>query len=319
MRNLINIITENSKELDDLTREKILSDPRCLRGVKIPKSARLWRGVGENSGSGMASYGQGLYFTCNRSYAARYGKVVELPTSVLPYYCLRFNTINDFQIWYQQAFTLMGYQDNRDVGKDFPDFADFIQYIDPSVDGLQIGKGRDAMFVNYGAVFITESSESNILTLWHGGRNLESDYQEIKAHAKGRWEHGPGLYLTSDRELASRYAKGQRRLYQVEIDITGAREISDVVIPLHDAIAFVERNIKGSKKAEFIEWLHRSYNRKGKLTANVIVNLSLNSEAISNTKTNILRQFLIDHGVDYAKADSHIYVVINPRIIKRIL
>jgi len=155
MRKWINL-TE-SKALDDTVRAEILSNYRCHRGVKIPPSARLWRGVSEDSGSGMATLGMGLYFTCDRSYAALYGKVVEVSRSNLPYNCLRFDTHNDFEIWYQQSFVLMGYRDNREVVEDFQDFGDFVRYIDPDVDGIQIGKGRDAMFVSYDVAPITES------------------------------------------------------------------------------------------------------------------------------------------------------------------
>ena len=141
-------LTESNTLLPDIKNE-ILSNYRCKRGPKIPPSARLWRGVSEDSGSGMATLGSGLYFTCSRSYAARYGKVIEISRSKLPYNCLRFDNTNDFEIWYQQSFVLMGYRDNRDVSANFHDFTDFIKFIDPDIDGIQIGKGRDAMFVKY--------------------------------------------------------------------------------------------------------------------------------------------------------------------------
>jgi hypothetical protein len=179
------------------------------------------------------------------------------------------------------------------------------------------------LFVKNKKIF---ENENNLLTLYHGGRDLESDYRDVKSHGKGRWEYGPGLYLTNDRETASRYARGGgRRMYQVTIDLTGARELNDVEIPLHEAIDFVERNIKGKARQEFIKYLRDGFERRGRITANNVVNLALNLEAIANSKTNILRQFLIDHGVDYAKVDSYggrsaveVYVVINPRIIKKV-
>ncbi len=156
MREFIDIVTESSAPIgryfgaipDDI-RERILSDYRVKRGVKIPASARLWRGESEESGSGMASYGMGLYFTCDRKYAARFGTVKELSRSVLPDNCLRFDTNNDFEIWYQTAFKLLGYEDNREVWNDYPDYSALLRDIDPSIDGIQLFKGRDAMFVLY--------------------------------------------------------------------------------------------------------------------------------------------------------------------------
>lgn len=148
MRSFINII-ENSQAAPDDIIEKILSDYRVKRGVKVPASARLWRGESDEPGSGMATYGLGLYFTRDRQYAKKFGKVREVDRSNLPWACLRFDTINDFEIWYQTAFKLLGYKDNRSVWKDFAGMDEFIRHIDPTVDGLQIGKGKDTMFVLY--------------------------------------------------------------------------------------------------------------------------------------------------------------------------
>ncbi len=174
------------------------------------------------------------------------------------------------------------------------------------------------------ADMVTEGVDTGILTLWHGGKDVESDYLEIRSHGKGRWEYGPGLYLTDDRTLASsKYAKGGgRKLYQITIDLNGAHECQDVIIPLHDAVAFVERNVIGRLRSTLINELNKIYERRGqKLPADVMINLCLNYEAIQNSKTGILRQFLIDHGVDYSVSHGSarsIYVVINPRIIKRV-
>lgn len=148
MRQFIDLITESSTVPSEIA-ERILSDWRVKRGVKIPASARLWRGESEESGSGMATYGLGFYFTADKKYAARYGTVREVPRSMLPWNCLRFDTINDFEIWYQSAFKILGYTDNRSVWNDFAGMDEFIRYIDPTVDGLQIGKGKEAMFVLY--------------------------------------------------------------------------------------------------------------------------------------------------------------------------
>ena len=168
--------------------------------------------------------------------------------------------------------------------------------------------------------------EAGEITLWHGGRDLQYDYREVISHGKGRWEYGPGLYLTNDRSIAQRYAKGSRRLYRVTINISGANCLEDTPIPLHDAVDFVERNVKVSLRTKVIDDLTLMYTRRGnRLFADTLVNLCINWEAISNSKTDLLRQFLIDHGIDYAHVDryggrngSEVYVVINPRIITRV-
>lgn len=163
---------------------------------------------------------------------------------------------------------------------------------------------------------------ANTITLWHGGRNLESDYLDVQSHKKGRWEHGPGLYLTSHYETAVRYAKGGGKLYRVTV--RQGRDISDVVISLDDAIEFVNRYVVGSKKKLMAADLRSNVARVGHLNAEVLVNLCLNNEALPNSKTNALRQFLIDHGADYAFVsryggrDETVVVVINPRVISKV-
>jgi hypothetical protein len=153
MRKYINIVEHAEQVMEsqipqDVARE-ILADRRCQRGVKISASARLWRGQGEHSGSGMASYGRGFYMTCDRRAAQAYGDVIELPRSVLPDNPLRFATKNDFQIWLQQAQRRLGYSDNREFVAAYHDLGDFIRALDPTIDGIQMYSGRDAQFVVY--------------------------------------------------------------------------------------------------------------------------------------------------------------------------
>jgi hypothetical protein len=162
------------------------------------------------------------------------------------------------------------------------------------------------------------------LTLWHGGRDLESSYDEVRPHKGGHLEHGPGLYLTTHYETAAKYAKGGGKLYKVTVG--DGTNISNVVIPLDDMLGFVRRYVIGSKRRAMEEDLRANMNRAKTdgVRAEVLINLCLNHEAIQNTKTGILRQFLIDHGVDYAKVsryggrDENLLVVINPKIIRKV-
>jgi hypothetical protein len=60
------------------------------------------------------------------------------------------------------------------------------------------------------------------------------------------------------------------------------------------------------------------------MQAEVMVNLCLNNEAIRNSDTGALRQWLIDQGADYARVANYggngetVVVVYNPRIIKSV-
>ena len=162
------------------------------------------------------------------------------------------------------------------------------------------------------------------IVLWHGGRDLESGYPEVRSHGKGRWEHGPGLYLTTHYDTAAKYAKGGGKLYKVTVE--EGTDIDDVTCPLEDAVQFVNRYVIGRKRKDMIDDLQRIMKRTNadQIRIEVLVNLCLNNEALPNSKTNVLRQFLIDHGVDYAWVkhyggrDETVLVVINPRKIKKV-
>lgn len=148
MRQWIDLLSESAlPRATPEQQEKILSDWRVKRGPKVGVNTKLWRGESEDSGNGMATYGQGYYFTTNRSYAKQYGDVVEVSRDSLPWGCLRFETINDQQIWTQQAEQTLGLKGRWH--QYFHDYSDFLRAIDPEIDGLQIGKGKDAIFVKF--------------------------------------------------------------------------------------------------------------------------------------------------------------------------
>ncbi len=158
------------------------------------------------------------------------------------------------------------------------------------------------------------------LTLYHGGHRLEYDYRDFRPHKNGRWEYGPGLYLTNKISMAQKYAKGQRTVYTVDVILDETKELSNVEIDIDDAIAFTNRFIKVAKRKETINWLERSLSRSGKLYAHVMVNLCLNGNALSSANTVELRRFLVDNGVDYAHDDmsmssAEVYVIFDPSVI----
>lgn len=169
---------------------------------------------------------------------------------------------------------------------------------------------------------IVESSDST-LTLWHGGRNLESSYHEFAPHKGGRWEHGPGLYLTNHYDIAARYAKGGNKLYKVTI--VKGQDSDDVTIPFDDVSDFAKRLVKGKARKEFLEMCQTNMQRRGLsgVPAKVVSTLALNLEAIQNSNTGELRRFLVDHGADYTFVQNYhggasVYVIHNPKVIKRV-
>lgn len=66
-----------------------------------------------------------------------------------------------------------------------------------------------------------------ITQLYHGGKDIDKTYHNGYEPSGGpkRYEHGTGLYLTADIEIAQSYAKGSRTVFAVEVDIDPSKEI----------------------------------------------------------------------------------------------
>lgn len=168
-----------------------------------------------------------------------------------------------------------------------------------------------------------EHLTKNTNTLFHGGRGLEFNWRDSISHKKGRWEYGPGLYLTTHYDTAYKYAKGGGSIYLVTF--TQGNAISDVQISSTDAFRFVEWYVVGSKKKTVKNDITSNMDRmkSDNIDAEHFLNIIINNDAIQNTKTSNLKQFLIEHGVDYSKQryggrDEYVYVIINPAIITKV-
>lgn len=138
------------------------------------------------------------------------------------------------------------------------------------------------------------------LTLWHGG-NLDH-IQEGVTHKKGRWEGGPGLYLTTHYDTAKKYAKGSRKLYQVTIG--EGKDIKDVDIEFDTVRHFINAFVIKSKRKDILQRLEDKWVKNGKINADIINNNMINEEALRPANTNAFRAFLVKNGVDYSIQDN---------------
>jgi len=137
------------------------------------------------------------------------------------------------------------------------------------------------------------------LTLWHGG-NLEYG-QENVSHKGGRWEHGPGLYLTTHYDTARKYSKGSRKLYRVVVK--KGTNIQDVNLPVSAVMDFAENYFIKSKRKEVVSRIEKRINNNT-INADTFLNIVFNEQAIKNTDTDKLRIFLVKNGVDYSIVDN---------------
>jgi len=140
--------------------------------------------------------------------------------------------------------------------------------------------------------FLLESEQT--MTLWHGG-NLENATEDSINHKKGRWEYGPGLYLTTHYDTARQYSKGARKLYR--ITIRKGNNISDVKIPVQNAFNFIDSYVLKNKVREVKDRLQR-WISNDTIPANIFSNIMIDG-SMRNTNNHMLRKFLVDNGVDY--------------------
>ena len=163
------------------------------------------------------------------------------------------------------------------------------------------------------------------LTLWHGGRNLEHSYKEFKSATKKRWEHGPGLYLTTHYDTASSYAKGGGKTYLVEF--SEGNNIDNIIIDLPKVYEFVNSTVIGHKRKEVLDCIHDNSNRTSdgtKIKASYLLNIMINFDAIVATKTDKLNNFLVEHGADYSIVDRFkgrnetVFVIFNNKLINKV-
>lgn len=137
------------------------------------------------------------------------------------------------------------------------------------------------------------------LTLWHGG-NLEFAQENI-AHKGGRWEYGPGLYLTTHYDTARKYSKGSRKLYRVTV--AKGVNLYDVSLPLPTVMAFVNSDVIKAKRKDIVERIDK-HTKAGSINAETFLNIIINESAIKNTNTDRLRTFFVQNGIDYSIQDN---------------
>ena len=138
--------------------------------------------------------------------------------------------------------------------------------------------------------------ESQTMSFWHGG-NLENAIQA----RSGRWEYGPGLYLTTNWHTAKSFAKGSRKLYMVTVE--KGVNIREASIDVDVVKNFVNSYAIKTTRKEIITSIDR-HNKNGKIQGEIFLNIIINNKAIKNTNTEDLRKFFVDNGIDYSLVDN---------------
>jgi hypothetical protein len=137
------------------------------------------------------------------------------------------------------------------------------------------------------------------INFWHGG-NLDN-YDDIIAQKNGRYEYGPGLYVTTHYNTAQKYSKGSRKLYLATI--AEGKEISEAFLSMDAVKNFIKMYVIGTMKKYIYEQVQR-YEENGQVKAYIFNNIILNNKAIKSTATKYLRSFYVANGIDYEIVDN---------------
>lgn len=155
MRKYISIVESHELlPIDVDIADKIKAHEYCNFGLKVSKNQRFWRGESEHTGHGMASWGLGRYVTSNRALAKKYagddGVVMEVARHELCIDPIRFNSEWEYQIWEQDTiFKTLGFTDKRVFWEKYGSLDNLFRSIDPSIDGVQVGTGKDTLICVY--------------------------------------------------------------------------------------------------------------------------------------------------------------------------
>lgn len=148
-------------------------------------------------------------------------------------------------------------------------------------------------------IILEYTEDNNSMEFWHGG-NLDQ-YNDIIAQKNGRYEYGPGLYLTTQYETAKKYAKGSRKLYK--ITVSQGSDINNSFLDFDDVTDFIKLYVISSKRKEIYSRLLK-YITDNKIKAYIVNNIFLNENAIKPSNTKYLREFYINNGIDYEIVDN---------------
>jgi hypothetical protein len=150
--------------------------------------------------------------------------------------------------------------------------------------------------------------------LYHGSHRWEGPPRIVPLRP-GHAEHGPGIYFTTSRETAQKYAKGGGKVgfFSIQAPRAWAHEVQldiDDVLPLIGKIRGAQKRKSIQEDVERIK--HRLYGES-------LINLFVNARVSHGEDGVILAEYLVDRGVDAVRMKNNInemwVVVVNPLIV----
>lgn len=163
-----------------------------------------------------------------------------------------------------------------------------------------------------------------MLKAWHGGSRWMGK-PEVRAPRKGRYECGPGIYLSTSYLTARKYAGGSNvtTLVTLAEDI---RWLQQAKLPLRELVLFLDNapRLKARRaiKEDFLQRaLKRGMGLDDLAPVETLVNVLINTEALAGNVGLYLVEWLVSKGVDAslhrAFGKDQWVIVFNPAVIVR--
>lgn len=157
------------------------------------------------------------------------------------------------------------------------------------------------------------------ITLWHGGRRWDGAPQ-IRPSSPGRYECGPGIYLTTEYATARKYALGGGYAMKAELH-SGIRWLQGARLPLATLIDFVTEAPRLRARSRVLRDLRdaAASHRADAVPAEYLVNCCVNNDALAGDAGPTLAAWLVEHGIDASmhspRPGEDWVVVFNPAVI----
>ena len=164
---------------------------------------------------------------------------------------------------------------------------------------------------------------SNYQQYFHGG-NLDNLNIYDTLNKVGSNVYGIGLYLTTSRNIAERYAKGSRKLYVVEVDETSLKTYNDVDIKKDIVRTVFTKYLSKPKYNNLLKFLER-INTLDVVNAHNLNIFLLNEKYINKNNISDISDFFkfqgIDGGIDFSPFgfNEKQLVLINLHKVKNII
>lgn len=157
--------------------------------------------------------------------------------------------------------------------------------------------------------------------LWHGGRRWEGG-PDVQPPSGGRYECGPGIYLTNRYLRAQKYAKGGGVTTRVTL-ADDIRWLEQATMPAEMLLEYLNTAPRLRRRSELLERMRQTIQAQAKdrIPVSYLVNLLVNHDALAGQQGVALAQWLVEQGIDASlhtvNAEEQWVIVFNPKVIIR--